>query len=201
MKFFLSITFILVAIAACKPRQRETPPPTKLEEGKIDVSSIIKKRGADPVEALYEELVSQSDELKQLEKDLKALQKNVADSMDTYKQFADRNSSYYASADRKMESVGDSTLRRTLRHLINISRANYRDSVTSWNRIDSLAARRQATINDLHTLLKLVKTLPLIEAYQKQNVPKDLPSQKMVSDMDSMIRRLDTLTVIPPTGH
>lgn len=195
MKFIVTIPVLfLLCNLSCRQQQSPENPPTILRENKVDVSKILAKRGKDYVEALYEELVSQSDELQELEKEIQDLKKRTADSLEAFKNFNDQNSSYYSAADRKIESIGDSSLRHRIRLLVNESRSHYRDSIAGWNRIDSLIYKRNTSINNLHTILKLVKTLPLLEEFQKKEIPKKLPSQKIVADLDSLIIRLDSLS-------
>lgn len=182
---------------SCNTTQ-EKKPPAILEGKKVDVSSLLKQRGRDAVDALYDELVNNSEELQELEKQFKTLQENSADSMEVFKLFNDKNSSYYSSADSKISSIGDSSLRRKIRSLVNKSRYNYVDSVAVWYSMDSLLLSKTTTLNDLHTLLKLVKTLPLIEEFQKTHALPRIPPQGIVKDYDSLKTRLDSLTFIPP---
>jgi hypothetical protein len=187
----------ILLIFSCSSKQ-EKKEPAILKGKVIDVASILKKRGKDPVDLLYEELVSNSEELQELEDQFKKLQDNSTDSLEAYKLFNEKNSSYYSSADNKIASISDSSIRRKIRSLLNRSRYNYLDTVSNWNALDSTVARRTTTLNDLHTLLKLIKTLPLIEEFQKSHAPSGTPALGIVREYDSIINRLDTLTVIVP---
>ena len=88
------------------------------------------------------------------------------------------------------------TTLKKIRGLINKSRYNYLDTVDNWNALDSMVTRRTTTLNDLHTLLKLIKTLPLIEEFQKNHAPPATPALGIIREYDSIITRLDSLTVI-----
>ena len=189
----IAALLILPGFFSCRQKPPKQPP-TILKEKKIDVSSIMKDKRNDFVEALYEELVSQSKELQELEKEIKAVKNQAVDSMDAFTSFNDKNNRYYTSAERKTESVSDSSVRRLIRSMITDSRDSYRDSTAAWQHLDSLIYRRKASIENLHTLLKVVKTLPLIEEFQRTSVPGKLPAQKIVHDFDSLILKLDSLT-------
>jgi hypothetical protein len=192
MKFPIIITIICIAAWSCrqKPVKRE---PTVLPGKKVDVSSIYKKRSGDLVEALYDELVSGSAELTQLELAIKDLKKQTPDSLKGYKTFNQHNNVFYDLAGKKVNTMTDSVLRKKMLLLINHSRKQYTDSIARLKELDSLINRRTNTLNDLHTILKLVKTLPLIEDFQKTNRPPSLPAEGALQRFDTLIYRIDSL--------
>jgi hypothetical protein len=192
MKFPVIIILICIISWSCrqKPVKRE---PTVLPGKKVDVRSIYKKRSGDLVEALYDELVSGSAELTQLELAIKDLKKQTPDSLKGYKTFNQHNNVFYDLAGKKVNTMTDSVLRKKMLLLINHSREQYTDSVARLKELDSLINRRTNTINDLHTILKLVKTLPLIEDFQKTNRPPARPAEGALQNLDTLIHRLDSL--------
>jgi hypothetical protein len=192
MKFPIIITIICIIAWSCrqKPVKRE---PTVLPGKKVDVSSIYKKRSGDLVEALYDELVSGSAELTQLELAIKDLKKQTPDSLKGYKTFNQHNNVFYDLAGKKVNTMTDSVLRKKMLLLINHSRKQYTDSIARLKELDSLINRRTNTLNDLHTILKLVKTLPLIEDFQKTNRPPSLPAEGALQNLDTLINRIDSL--------
>lgn len=192
MKF--PIIIILISIIAWSCRQKPVKRgPTVLPGKKVDVSSIYKKRSGDLVEALYDELVSGSKELTELELAIKDLKKQTPDSLKDYKTFHQHNTVFYDLAGKKVNAMTDSVLRKKMLLLINHSRKQYTDSISRLKELDSLINRRTNTINDLHTILKLVKTLPLIEDFQKTNRPPALPAEGALQNLDTMINRIDSL--------
>ena len=80
-KLFAILVPGILLVAACNSKG-EKKPPAILEGKKVDVSSLLKQRGRDAVDLLYDELVNNSEELQQLEKQFKTLQQNSADSME-----------------------------------------------------------------------------------------------------------------------
>jgi hypothetical protein len=164
-----------------------------LEGKKVDVSSIYKNRSADLVEALYDELVSGSAELAQLESDISELRMQGRDSLRDYRAFNEKNKAYYDLAAKKVNTVTDSVLRKKLEAMIAHSKAVYADSLSRFAQLDSLMTRRLHTISDLHTVLKLVKTLPLIEDFQRTNMPATAAGDNALRNLDSMVSRIDSL--------
>jgi hypothetical protein len=195
MRIELVITGILVVIV-CSCKEKKKNPPAILEGKKIDVSSLYKKRSNDLVEALYEEIVNQSAELQELENQLAELKKQWPDSSEAFKRFNEKNAGYYTAAEQDLATITDSALKKKMRAIIAESRKNYTDSIAPWTKLDSLASKRAATLNDLHTLLKLVKTLPLIEDFQKNNNPSAEPGSTVISHYDELIQKLDSLSKI-----
>jgi hypothetical protein len=193
--YLIALLLIGTATGACRQRKaiKVEPQKTILPGKKVDVSAIYKKRSGDLVEALYDELVSGSAELTQLEQDIKALKQQAPDSLKDYKAFHEKNRAYYDLAVKKLNTLTDSTLRKKLQVLINQSRKQYADSLSQLSALDSLIARRTATINDLHTVLKLVKTLPLIEDFQRSNQPAARPAGNALRNLDSLVSKIDSL--------
>jgi hypothetical protein len=194
MKTFFIIFLSAAVITGCrqKPVKRE-PTKTILEGKKVDVSSIYKKRSGDMVEALYDELVSGSTELTELELQIKELKKQGVDSLKEFKTFDDKINIYYGQANRKISTISDSVLKKKLEHMIYNSRRRYSDSVAVLKELDSLIKKRTATIDDLHTVLKLVKTLPLMEDFQRGNRPPSRAAENALYNLDSLVRQIDSL--------
>jgi peptidoglycan hydrolase CwlO-like protein len=188
----LVILCLAVSIVLSCGDKKKTPPAI-LEGKKIDVSSLYKKRSDDLVQALYEEVVSRSAELEDLEKQIEAIKKQWPDSSDAFKKFNEKNNSYYRSADKNIETIRDSVLRKRIRAMVTESRKHYADSITTWTNMDSLIVRRTAMVNDLHALLKIAKTLPLIEEFQKNNTPATKPGEEVIKNYDLLIARMDSL--------
>jgi hypothetical protein len=192
MKFPTIVILIGIIAWSCrqKPVKRE---PTILEGKKVDVSSIYKKRSGDLVEALYDELVNGSAELTQLELAIKELKKQSPDSLKAYKTFHQHNNAFYDLAGKKATGITDSVLRKKMLQLIKQSRQQYTDSIARLKELDSLITKRTSTLNDLHNILKLVKTLPLIEEFQK-NRPSALPAEGALKNLDTLIYRIDSIS-------
>lgn len=187
------LPFILLIIAcSCSARKKETP--AILDSKKIDVSGIYKKRGADLVDALYDEMVSNSEELKKLEQEIKQMKATLPDSLETFKTYHEKSAQYYESAEKKANSISDSVLRQSVLDLIKRSRQNYRDSIAPLSQLDSLIQRRAMAIDNLHQALKLASTLPVIEEFQHSNRPDTFSATNLTVKLDLLIAKLDSLT-------
>jgi hypothetical protein len=189
---------ILLAIISCKsPRiqerqQQETP---KALEDKGISSDLISKRGSgDLVENLYQELEEKSPELKELENKLEYLSKTEPDSVETFDKYNGKNKSYYASAESHLTQIGDSVLREKMKKLIANSLTKYSSAVSRHNDLLKTIRENNLTLADLHIVLKITRTLPLIEKYQRDNLPAAKSLEDFSKQLDQTIMYLDTLT-------
>jgi hypothetical protein len=193
MKSSPYIVFIFIIILySCSARKRQEP--AILEGKKIDVSSIYKKKGADLVEALYEELVNNSDSLKKLEREIKDLKAAWPDSLESFKTYHEKSVQYYETAEKKATAITDSVLRQSLLDFIRKSRQHYRDSIAPLRNIDSLIKQRAAAIDNLHQTLKLMATLPVIEEFQLSHRPDTFNTVDLTRRLDELVAKLDSMT-------
>ena len=156
--------------------------------------SIITKRGGnDLVESLYSELVSKNVDLKKLEDKIDELNENKRDSTNTFKKYNQKNIEYYSSANGHVNRIEDSILRKKIKKLIDESNTNYKSSIINHDDLMKIIEARNMTINDLHNVLKIVKTLPIISKYQKDNLPSVKPLERVIQSEDRIIKLQDTL--------
>ncbi|NML21071.1 hypothetical protein HHL16_09315 [Pseudoflavitalea sp. G-6-1-2] len=191
---------LLICIAACTEKQKAKPANAKIPmvlEGKhVDVTSLSKKR-ADLFENLYEELLSKSQELQILDANIKALGQLQSQAADSFAQYDSRNRAYYKFAEGANGTVSDSAIKRKIRTILQSSLKEYNASVASHRELDSLINRKNTTVHDMYVLLKVVKTLPSMEFYQKERLPGTGEKESLKARMDSLLQQLDTMTVIP----
>jgi len=55
-------------------------------------------------------------------------------------------------------------------------------------------AKNEATLDDHHTVLKIVLTLPVIEKYQNENMPDKNEIRNVIKEQERLIERTDSLT-------
>ena len=150
------------------PKQ-ETP---KALEDKNSSVEILSKRGYDDlVESLYNELISKDVDLKKLEDNIEELRRSKGDSISSFNKFNEKNESYFNSANRHCEDIKDTSLRDKMRILIAKNLTKYNSLILRHSELLKIIETKELTIADLHNILKIVKTLPLIDKYQRDNVP------------------------------
>jgi hypothetical protein len=193
--------FIFLAIVSCNNPQTHSPTQEQPHEtpkalGDQSISSdLVSKRGSgDLLESLYEEQEEKSPELKDLEARLKYLSKTEPDSIESFEKYNGKNKSYYASAESRVTQIDDSVLRDKIKKLIASSLMKYNSAISVHENILKSINKKNLTLADLHIILKIMRTLPIIEQYQHTNLPPSKSMQDFSSQLDQAINNLDSLT-------
>lgn len=195
-KIFLS-TILVFILASChnnriqdKPQQ-ETP---KALEDNSSFDVVSKGRHADDLlESLYSELVSKDVELKRLEVKINDLNSSKNDSIELFDKFNGKIQSYFRSIDRNVSEIEDSLLRDKMKLLIASSLTKYNSRIAKHNELLKALAINEIRISDLHTALKIVRTLPLVEKYQLDNLPTTRQLEGFIKQQYQAINLADTL--------
>ena len=182
---------MLLTLVACnnspkkdnKEQKQETP--VALQEEK-SFNVISKREDADIMESLYNELADKTPDLKELESNLNSLSAGKSDSIKYFSRYNEKNESYYNSADGHLKQISDTILRKKLKSLIASSLAMYNAKISRHSELLKSIDKKGITLNDLHEILIISKTLPLIEKYQNDN----LPSTKSITGFSKQLDRL-----------
>lgn len=189
--FILAILFFCTHRGHDIPQQPETP---KALQDKSGGSFFSKRGGEDLVESLYYELADKTPELKALESSIEKLGNDKVDSSELFNKYNSKNNSYYNSTDRHIALIQDSVLREKIKQLISNCLLKYNNKISLHSSLQDAISKKETTLSDLHSALKLIKTLPLIEKYQTDNLPAAKPLQNINKEFDRLIIRIDSLT-------
>jgi len=196
-KIFIS-TILVLTFTSCdntrtqdKPKQ-ETP---KALEDKSSSYELVSKRGYDDlVESLYNELVTKDIDLKKLEDKIDELNKSKNDTTELFDKYNGKNQSYFSSADRHVVDIKDSLLRNKMRIIVTNQLSKYNSRIGKHNELLKIIDAKQMTISDLHNVLKIVRTLPLIDKYQKDNLTDTKSFEGYINQQEKAIQLVDTLS-------
>ena len=173
-------------------QQNETP---KALEDKGSSYEIISKRGYDDLlESLYKELANKTPELKELEKQIENLTESKSDSTELFSKYDGKSQNYYQSANSNVGQIKDTILKERMTQLIYNSLTSYNSLVSKHNDILRSIRIKDVSLNDLHLILKITRTLPLIDKYQKENRPSTKSLEGYSTQLDKTIKYADTLT-------
>lgn len=197
-KNIFGIIFILTLLVSCgggqtennKPTQQETP--KALQDSKLEIKSY--SRSGDLTEELYQELVGKTPSLKKLEDDLDAFIPKPNDLKDKFNQYDSKSNSYYNSANYKATAISDSLLKKKIISLIMTSNNKYSAKTAELNSLLKQISKDGATLNDHHSVLKIVLTLPMIEKYQDDNKPNKKEFKDLINQQEKLIIQTDSLT-------
>ncbi|HZH95098.1 MAG TPA: hypothetical protein VEY06_04395, partial [Flavisolibacter sp.] len=175
-----------------KEPQKETP---KALQDKSFAEGYSRGEGGDVVESLYGELVTKAPELKNLETEIRVLKQSRDDSTRLFDSYNQRNQSYFNAALLDIRHINDSLLRERIKRLISGNREAYDSTILKHTLLLNVIKERTATLNDLHIALKITRTLPLIEKFQKDNKPSTGPLKGFANNLDKAIKVADTLII------
>ncbi|HRI25749.1 MAG TPA: hypothetical protein PLZ45_13820 [Ferruginibacter sp.] len=189
---------ISLIVLSCTHREKNhdfTPDtPKALKEESSSSGILTKKRYEDDlVETLYGELMEKDPQLKQLEKTAIDLDNQRIDSAMEFNAFDNKNSQYYRAGDQHLQRIQDSVLGQRIRAILDNSLAAYRSSSQYHKNLIETLTAKNLKLDDLRTALKIVKTIPLIEKFQKENLPSAKPLEKVNNRFDKAIEKADSL--------
>jgi hypothetical protein len=101
---------------------------------------------------------------------------------------------YYQSAGYKAKNIGDSLLAQEMRKMIETSENAYAIKTQSLKVLMERIEKNKTSIIDYSNMLKLVKTLPLIEKYQQDNLPGEKNYRQLIKEQEELLREIKALT-------
>jgi len=199
-KLITILTFIfLTALFSCVGghkdsnnfKKQETP--KALQDNNLEIKSYSRS-GSDLTEELYQELVDKTPALKKLEDELDAFSRKPNELDEKYNKFDNKSSSYYLSANNKASAITDSLLRKKMVTLIAGSQNLYSKKTAEHNSLLKQISQNGATLNDHHSVLKIVLTLPIIEKFQNDNLPDKKEFIDLIKRQQELIEQIISLT-------
>lgn len=186
---FLSL-IILTSCRDNKTNVRNSEEPKAFEEKSIDIGRF--RKGNDLVEDLYQELVEKSPELTSLENELSQL--NTRDTVNVFYNYNQKSNDYYRDAKNQINSITDSVMKQKILNLITKSNDKYVSQKADLKNLMNTINEKRNEINNYHSALKIILTIPLIEQYQKQHLPDKSPYEKVIKKEDLLFEKIKNIT-------
>jgi len=196
-KLLLSALIVLTFVSCYNDHTPDKPKqeiPKALEENYSSFKGISKRGDGDLVESLYGELLSSDLDLKKLEDKIEELDISKKDTTALFDKFVAKNLSYFNSAERHLSDIKDSLIREKMRNLVALQLKKYHSRIEPHNQLLSLIHAKQIAISDLHNVLKIVRTLPVIDNYQQRNLPTTQSLDGYLRKQQETLLLADTLT-------
>jgi hypothetical protein len=192
--FRILFVFCCLLMSSCNqgPGKKDKTP-SALQDKSIDVSTFSKRSGNDLLENLYDELTEKSKELRDLDKEIELLQKMKGDSAGYFSRYNGKSRTYYDAAFLHIKSIKDSLLRNKMKLMVDSSIIAYDSSINRHKQLLAAIDSSQLVLNDMYAILMLMKTLPVIEKYQRDNLPADTSLQKILDAYGNTTRKTDSL--------
>ena len=191
------IFLLLVFICSCKNNDEFKPKKSKgipgaFQEKSVDVNSL-KKKDTDLVNVLYKEIISKDAVLKQLENEIEKLENTKDDSLKVFTEYNKNNTDYYQTFEKHLGDIKDSLLRTRIKIMLDSSLIDYRNKLSSQQKIFDTANSLYTSLSDLHWVLKLSKTLAVMETYQDQNIPDTTTLKNTIEKLNNTLRLTDSM--------
>lgn len=201
IKTFWLIVLITISVSCGNSRlnsdtieKEETPEALQEKELDFESSGSYGRKYTDLVDELYADLSKSSPELLEIENELDKLSTKSETLKEKLDAFDNKSERYYHSAESKSAQITDSLLRFKIQSIIARSRTQYSDNLAGLNDIVKTIDKQNNGINDHHLVLKILLTLPLIEKYQKGNVPSPKEYQDLILEQSKLIERITKST-------
>lgn len=192
--FFISIESCSESSAKEKTPRYEAPQALE-QNNKTDFSLISKSSTRNNlVEEIYAELMEKDAILKKLDDDIKLSEKNLRSAANAFNEFNGKSANYYDGAFELTLSIKDSSVKKEMITVIEASKKSYEGKTSTYQNLLKLAELKSLSENDYYKLLKLVKTLPVIEDYQTQRMPDKAMAQQAVTNFDAVINKTKELS-------
>lgn len=179
--------FSLIVLLSCN--QKETNEnannaiPKALQEESEDLKRYSKSTNL--TEELYEELVANNVELKNLETAINAF--NPQEVKDKFYTFDKKSTNYYYSAKNLANGITDSITKNKIKDLIKKSSEKYAGKTAELHQLLKSINQKENAIQDYHNILKIVLTLELIKKFQTENLPNKSDFENVINKQNKLI--------------
>lgn len=190
----ISSVFIIVSCNGNKDgsENSEVQNSEALQDG-IKLKSLS-KRGGNLIEDLYAELVEKTPELKELETELETFQETPSETQNIFYNYNGKSNQFYGNATGLTNQITDSLSKRRILALIKKSNEKYDSESKEIKELVKEISNSQNSIQDNHTILKIVLTIPLIENYQKENSPKKKHFLETIAKQKALNKKIEEKT-------
>ncbi len=196
MRSIFTFLLAMILLNSCKGYHEPQPTPDTPKALQPSSGGSFSKRygNDDLVNELYAELASKDTALKALEEQISMTEGRDDESLADFGSFDNRNKNFYNSATGHIRSIQDSLIRKRMTNLINGSQTQYVNRTLAFHDLISKIGDRKNSMNDLHELLKIVKTLPAMDKYQRENEPSSKPAESFLKELEKLIQKLEAAT-------
>ncbi len=196
MKLLLPLFILLLtSCAQNKPEpQQQNNVPKALQEKKVDFSVVTKRYDNNIVQNLYDEMLKDDKELQKFENGIEKINSDKTDSLEYYHSYLDKNTSYYNSADNYLSSIKDSVMKNRIKQILAESNTRFESGITQHKNLVQQIESKERWLTDLHVAVKIIKTLPVMEKYQRENLPSLNSIQAINNEFGKLIAEAELLS-------
>ena len=186
----LILFFIFILFFNCK-NEKNANQPTIYEPPKSLNDSVtrfsIKSTREILIDQLYQELVSDSEELQKFEK--------MVNEVDPFRfnaefnAYENKSKTYYSETKFLTDSIKDIVLKQKITTLIDKSKDDYETRANEINDLLKEISSKNQSLKDHHNVLKIVLTIPVIEKYQKVKINSKEKITEILNNQNKVIEK------------
>lgn len=184
--------FIVLFVVSCTNERgtaeqenlNEQTPEVLNDERKLDISSYSKRYGTDIIQKLFDEAVENDKDLKKATSTLGRVKKLKSDSLEAYQTYMRNNQNYWNALTRYSNQLSDSTLKNDLLKLVETLKDKQSKRTLPLEELVADIDSTERILGDLEILMKIIVTEPMMNNYQRNELPnpKTLESVKQAFD-------------------
>ncbi len=170
------------------PAEIQNQTPEVLDDSQADISSISKRYSSDMVQNLFNEAVTKDSELQKLTNRMNTIGEIMADSLKPYRTYIQNNNMYWSSANRYISQISDSVLKHDMKEIFKNLESNYKAAISKHSFLMEKLEGKEMMLHDYEILMKLSVTIPMINSYQKNELPDLNTLNHLVGVYDTLIK-------------
>ena len=185
------ILILSMIVASCRPKEEKNnlQTPDALQN---EYSSLKRMKG-DLTEDLYQGLVDKDSLLRNLEEEIVAFRSGSMEVTKGVYNYLDKSENYYGSVNAKAKGIKDSLLMKKMQMLITAHKKAQEARTTEINALLKTVSANDTLLDDHHFALKIVKTLAVMEKYQKEHLPNKNELKKLIRQQEKIIQQMNGL--------
>lgn len=186
------VLLIVITLFSCKKETAPLENTKEIPEALKDKSYSRGSANGNLVEEVYQDLVSKSAELQKIETEIENF--DTGEIHKKYYNYTSKSENYYATATHQAQVIKDSVTRKRILALLEKSNQQYFEKSKELKGLYTTINDKKLSIEDCHTVLKIVLTLPVMVQYQQDNLPDKKEFETTIHSEDSLIHAIQSKT-------
>lgn len=194
VRFLLTLILVAMLCGCSAPPAEPAAVPTALQKpgAAQEIKGSLSGRGYDKdlVDALFADVLERDTALRSLMDDLEDRLSAHGDTMETYRRYEQHNRDYYDAARAHTTQLSDSVEREQQRAILRLSEERYAAAMAATRALDERYDSIRTRTTELVELIKLQRTLQLMERYQQTERPDDAALKAELQRIQRLEQRL-----------